>query len=270
MARKISRNRSFPREEQTRSFDKRSRPNPREDRNRPFDPKHNPRGFKEEDQTLNRPRKKVELLPRNIAQESYIDTLSDDSKHIVFAIGPAGTGKTYVATLFALKGYLDGTYDKIIITRPAVSTEEKHGFLPGDINKKMEPWVLPILDVFKEYLPAKKVDAMVESGEIEIAALAYMRGRSFKNAIIIADEMQNSLPSQMKMLLTRIGDNCKMIVDGDMAQHDRSFDVNGLRDFINRLEERGSHGIAVCRFGREDIERHPIIGDVLKIYGDEE
>jgi phosphate starvation-inducible PhoH-like protein len=261
--------RKIPRDNAKRA----SRPNPREDRNRPFDAKANPRGYnpryKEEEAVANRPRKKVELLPRNIAQENYIDTLTDPDKHIIFAIGPAGTGKTYIATLFALKGYMDGLYEKIIITRPAVSTEEKHGFLPGDINKKMEPWVMPILDVFKEYLPAKKVEAMIENGEIEIAALAYMRGRSFKNAIIIADEMQNSLPGQMKMLLTRIGENCKMIVDGDMAQHDRSFDTNGLRDFVDRLALRGSNGIGVCRFGREDIERHPIITDVLAIYGEE-
>lgn len=246
-----------------------NRPNPREDRNRPYDARSNPNGYKEEDRAASKPKKAVELLPRSIAQEDYCDALEAPHKHIVFAMGPAGCGKTLLATLFALKGYLDGTFERIVITRPAVSVDEKHGFLPGDLNKKMEPWMMPILDVFNEYLHPKKVERMIEEGEIEIAPLGFMRGRTFKNAIVIGDEMQNSLPSQMKMLLTRIGENSRMIITGDLRQHDRGFETNGLKDFVDRLEARGSEGIAVCRFDNGDVERHPIIEEILGIYGED-
>lgn len=259
MARKISRE----------NAKRASRPNPREDRNRPYDEKKNPHGYREEDRNVSKPKKQVELLPRSIAQEEYCDALEAPSKHVVFAMGPAGCGKTLLATLYALKGYLDGTFERIVITRPAVSVDEKHGYLPGDLNKKMEPWMMPILDVFNEYLHPKKVERMIEDGEIEIAPLGFMRGRTFKNAIVIGDEMQNSLPSQMKMLLTRIGENSRMIITGDLRQHDRGFETNGLKDFVDRLEARGSDGLAVCRFDTGDVERHPIIEEILGIYGED-
>jgi phosphate starvation-inducible PhoH-like protein len=254
--------RKIPRDNAKRA----TRPNPREDRNRPFDERRNPHGYKEEDRNVNKPKKAVELLPRSIAQEDYCDALESPNKHIVFAMGPAGCGKTLLATIFALKGYLDGTFERIVITRPAVSVDEKHGFLPGDLNKKMEPWMMPILDVFNEYLSPKKVEKMIEDGEIEIAPLGFMRGRTFKNAIVIGDEMQNSLPSQMKMLLTRIGENSRMVITGDLAQHDRGYEANGMKDFVERLEKRSSNGIAVCRFTSGDVERHPIIEEILSIY----
>jgi phosphate starvation-inducible protein PhoH and related proteins len=258
--------RKIPRENAKRA----NRPNPREDRNRPFDERKNPKGYREEERVPNQPKKPVELLPRSVAQEDYCDALESPHKHIVFAMGPAGCGKTLLATIFALKGYLDGTFEKIIITRPAVSVDEKHGFLPGDLNKKMEPWMMPIMDVFNEYLSVKKVEKMIADGEIEIAPLGFMRGRTFKNAIVIGDEMQNSLPSQMKMLLTRIGENSRMIITGDLMQHDRGFETNGLKDFVDRLEARGSDALAVCRFDRGDVERHAVIEEILNIYGDDD
>jgi phosphate starvation-inducible PhoH-like protein len=247
-----------------------SRPNPREDRNHPYDAKRNPHGFQDE-APGSRPTKRVQLLPRNLAQEDYVDALLNPDINVVFAMGPAGCGKTLLATLYAIKGLQEGTYDKIVITRPAVSVDEQHGFLPGDLNQKMQPWVMPILDVFKEHFSAVQVQRMIEEEKIEIAPLAYMRGRTFKNAIILADEMQNSLPSQMKMVLTRIGDNSKMIVNGDLNQHDRGFAgaKNGLKDFVDRLVQRGCDSIDVIEFEVGDVERHPVIEQILNIYGDE-
>lgn len=214
-------------------------------------------------------KKKVELIPRNITQEDYIDALLDDSKHIVVAMGPAGTGKTLLATTFAVKSLIAGKIDKIVITRPAVSVDEQHGFLPGGIIEKLSPWMMPILDVFKEYFHPNDVKRMMLDETIEIAPFAYMRGRTFKNAIVIADEMQNSTVSQTKMVLTRIGENSRIIVTGDIQQHDRGYEVNGLKDFIERLEARHSDSIAVIKFSTGDVERHPVIEEILHLYGEE-
>lgn len=245
-----------------------SRPNPREDRNRPYDAKSNPHGY-QADAESTRVKKKVQLLPRSLAQENYVDALMDEDVSIVFAMGPAGCGKTLLATQYAVKGLMEGTYDKIVITRPAVSVDEQHGFLPGGLMEKMQPWVMPILDVFKEHFSPTQVQRMIEEEKIEVAPLAYMRGRTFKNAIILADEMQNSTDSQMKMVLTRIGEGSKMVVNGDLQQHDRTFAANGLKDFVTRLEKRGCDAIEVCRFDASDVERHPVIEAILGIYGDE-
>lgn len=244
-----------------------NKPNPREDRNfanvTPFD-RENPN-----DERSQRPKKKVQLIPRSVAQEDYVDCLFDPSRYVVFAMGPAGCGKTLLATLYAIHGLQTGEFDKIIVTRPAVSVDEQHGFLPGDLNQKMQPWVLPILDVFKEHYSVAQVEKMILDEKIEIAPLAYMRGRTFKNAIVIADEMQNATPSQMKMVLTRIGEGSRMIVTGDLKQHDRGFEQNGLKDFVERLRMGGSQSIAVCQFDTGDVERHPVIEEILKLYGDE-
>jgi phosphate starvation-inducible protein PhoH and related proteins len=158
----------------------------------------------------NRSYKRVELLPRNIAQETYVDALLE--KRMVFAVGPAGTGKTLLAVLRAIKALREGEVTKIILTRPAVSVDEKHGFLPGDLNEKMAPWVLPIFDVFEEYYGLTESQKMLAEGVIEIAPLGFMRGRTFKNAYVIADEMQNATPDQTKMLLTRIGEGTNMVI----------------------------------------------------------
>jgi phosphate starvation-inducible PhoH-like protein len=251
-----------------------NKPNPREERNSPEFSRSNRRGrdnvvdFEDAAKNSQR-RKRVELIPRNLAQEIYVDQLFDEQKAIVFAMGPAGCGKTLLATLYAIKCLQSGETAKIVITRPAVSVDEQHGFLPGTLVDKMAPWVIPIMDVFKEYYSPQQILKMVEEEIIEIAPLAYMRGRTMKNCIVIADEMQNSTVSQTKMVLTRIGENCRMIVTGDLKQHDRGYETNGLGDFTNRLSQAGSKKIAVVNFDAGDVERHPVIEEVLALYGDE-
>ena len=209
----------------------------------------------------------VNILPRNRSQENYILQLTDPGKDIVFGIGPAGTGKTMLACQVAVKMFLDGQVDRIVVTRPAVSADEDLGFLPGTLEEKMAPWTRPIFDVFREYFYANEIEGMIKEGVIEISPLAYMRGRTFKDAYIIADEMQNATPNQMKMLLTRIGTGSKMAVTGDLAQADRLKD-NGLIDFINHLDEFESKRIVSVMFHQGDIERHQAVKEVLQVYGD--
>ena len=216
----------------------------------------------------NRNFKRVELLPRNTAQETYVEALLD--KRMVFAVGPAGTGKTLLAVLRAIMALRNQEVTKIILTRPAVSVDEKHGFLPGDLNAKMEPWTKPIFDVFEEYYGLPETRKMLDEGIIEIAPLGFMRGRTFKYSYVIADEMQNATPEQMKMLLTRIGDGSSMIITGDLKQHDRGFDKNGLKDFLEKLEPRTTSSMAVCRFGKQHVERDQLVSEVLDIYGEDE
>jgi len=215
-------------------------------------------------------RRKVELIPKSLNQESYIDLLTDESKLIIFATGPAGTGKTMLAVMAAIQAYQRGDCSKIVITRPAVGVDdEQHGFLPGDINAKMAPWTRPIMDVFAEYYRQSEITCMLDEGTIEVSPLAYMRGRTFKNAWIIADEMQNATPSQMKMLLTRLGDNSKMVVTGDTQQADRWESENGLIDVKRLVDGFGaSKFIAGIEFAGRDIQRHAAVAEVLKIYGE--
>ena len=209
----------------------------------------------------------VDIVPRNRSQEKYIIELLDSSKDIVFGIGPAGTGKTMLACQTAVKAFLDGEVERIVVTRPAVSADEDLGFLPGTLEEKMAPWTRPIFDVFREYFYANEIEAMIKEGVIEISPLAYMRGRTFKDSYIIADEMQNATPNQMKMLLTRIGTGSKMIVTGDLAQADRLKD-NGLIDFTNHLDNSETSRISTVYFAHRDIERHEVVSEVLKVYGD--
>jgi len=212
----------------------------------------------------------VTLNPRNHRQEDYIQLLDNSEKHIIFAIGPAGTGKTLLGVLASIRALQEGTIDKIVVTRPAISVDEQHGFLPGTLEEKMAPWTRPIFDIFQEYFNKKQIDNMLEDGMIEIAPLAYMRGRTFKNAFIVADEMQNATISQMKMLLTRIGDGSRIAVTGDLAQHDRGYEENGLKDFLIKLSRSKSKMIGMVEFQRQDVERHVAVAEILKIYGDED
>jgi len=219
--------------------------------------------------------KKVEIIPRNLRQEDYLAHLENRGKDICFALGPAGTGKTLLATLWAVKQYKAGEVERIIVTRPAVSVDEQHGFLPGDLMSKMAPWTRPVFDVFRQYWNAKQIEAMIQEGTIEVAPLAYMRGRTFENSVIIADEMQNATPSQMKMLLTRIGNGSKFIVTGDLDQHDRGYEQNGLKDFTERMiliskSNNNTSRIACVMFDTIHVERHPAVFDVLKIYQEED
>jgi phosphate starvation-inducible PhoH-like protein len=209
----------------------------------------------------------VNLIPRNIAQEEYIANLHNQSQRIVFSLGPAGTGKTYLAVQKAVQELMDGNSTHIVVTRPTVTVDEDLGFLPGDINKKMAPWTRPIFDVFEEYYSPKDIKIMVEEGTIEICPLAYMRGRTFKNCTIIFDESQNTTVAQMKMALTRIGEDTRMFVTGDTNQSDLR-GTNGLYDFYTKLEAGVSDTISLTKFTREDIERDPIVEEILRFYGE--
>lgn len=214
-------------------------------------------------------RKQIVLTPKNLSQENYICKLLDPMQTIVFATGPAGTGKTMLAVLAAVKALKNNDVERLVVTRPAVGVDdEKHGFLPGDLNAKMEPWTKPIFDVLREYYNAKEIQTMILEGVIEISPLAFMRGRTFKNAFIIADEMQNATPNQMKMLLTRLGEGSMMAVTGDLAQADRLQD-NGLINFTKLLESVNTTHLDVVRFEQGDIERHNAVKEVLQVYGDE-
>ena len=213
--------------------------------------------------------RRVEMVPRTRNQERLVLALQDEAQHIVVTVGPAGTGKTYLAMLAAVKALKEGDCKRIVLTRPAVGVEgEQHGFLPGNLVAKMEPWTRPLLDVLREYYRPPEIAGMIEDQVIEIAPLAFMRGRTFKNSWIIADEMQNATPAQTKMLMTRIGTHSKIVITGDIEQADRSNGDNGLMDLCQRLEEGGVNGIAVCELSARDIQRHEIIGSVLKLYTD--
>ena len=210
----------------------------------------------------------VTIIPRNRHQESYVVKLLDPSTSIVFGVGPAGTGKTLLAVMAAVKLFKEGKVDKIIVTRPAVSVDEDLGFLPGTLEQKMAPWTRPIFDVLRDYFDAKQIEGMIEEGIIEIAPLAFMRGRTFKNSFILADEMQNATPNQMKMLLTRLGEGSRMAVTGDLAQADRLTD-NGLIEFTNLLQPKHTAHLDIVQFEQGDIERHDAVKEILQIYGDE-
>jgi phosphate starvation-inducible PhoH-like protein len=213
-------------------------------------------------------KQRVSLHARSENQQDYLDMLQDDDTSIVLAIGPAGTGKTMLAVQVGIKLYQEGKVDKIIVTRPAVSVDEDLGFLPGTLNEKMAPWTRPIFDVLGEYYQTKDVAKMLEEGVIEISPLAYMRGRTFKNAYIIADECQNTTVNQMKMLLTRLGENSKLVVTGDLAQADRLND-NGLINFCNLIANKSQlKHIDIIQFEAKDIERHNAVKEVLAVYGE--
>lgn len=215
-------------------------------------------------------RKTLTLIPKSLSQEEYIDKLTNQNKPIIYAVGPAGTGKTMLAMMAGLKFLREGKVEKIILTRPAVGVEdEKHGFLPGDLNSKMEPWTKPLFDVILEYYSPKEVARMIDEQIIEISPLAFMRGRTFRNAWIVADEMQNATPSQLKMLLTRLGDGSRIVITGDLNQADRRNAENGLLNFLDLLESHSSvNYVDGIKFSTRDIQRHPAVREVLKIYGE--
>lgn len=204
--------------------------------------------------------------PKNRHQEEYIAALKNKNKKIVVCTGPAGTGKTLFATEYGVRQFLTGVVEKLIFTRPSVSVDEDLGYLPGTLEDKMAPWVRPIYDILYNFLSPAEVTAMMEEKLIEIAPLGYMRGRTFKNAWIVADEMQNSTISQTKMLLTRLGENSRIIVTGDLEQFDRMDNINGLEDFLSKLKGKRSDSISSFEFDREDIQREDVVKEVLEIY----
>jgi phosphate starvation-inducible protein PhoH and related proteins len=208
--------------------------------------------------------------PKNRNQEEYVRVLAKPTKKIVVASGPAGTGKTLFATEFGVKGFLLGTYERLVFTRPSVSVDEDLGYLPGTLEEKMAPWVRPIYDVLYQFISPKEVQQYMENKLIEIAPLGYMRGRTFKNTWIVADEMQNSTTGQMKMLLTRLGENSRLVITGDLDQYDRiEGDVNGLADFLEKFKGKRSPSISQFEFEKGDIQREDVVREVLDIYSGE-
>lgn len=226
------------------------------------------------------PRMKTNLLVKNLnvyepksdSQVEYVEMLEDSRYKMIIANGAAGTGKTLLACQSAIKELYDGDKDKIIITRPVVPVEEDIGFLPGTLNKKMDPWTRPIMDIFNDFHSKNNLKNMMKENTIEISPLGFMRGRTFKNAYIIADEMQNCSPNQMIMLLTRLGDNSKIVITGDLKQCDK--DWSGLKDLLEKLdlyysnekEKMREDGIGIIEFTNLDVQRSELVSKILKIY----
>jgi phosphate starvation-inducible protein PhoH len=213
-------------------------------------------------------KKEPQVSARNDAQCEYNQALYDTKVPMVFGIGPAGTGKTMLACSAAISELNNGLRKKIIMTRPVVSVEEDIGYLPGTLEEKMDPWIRPIMDIFSEHFTQNQIQFMIKEKTIEICPLAYMRGRTFKDAFIIADEMQNSTVNQMKMLLTRVGEGSRMVITGDLKQHDRKYEDNGLKDIYDRISEQDLERIKCIKFDHSHIERSPIVKDILHLYGD--
>lgn len=204
--------------------------------------------------------------PKNKNQEHYISMLKNKNKKIIVVTGPAGTGKTMLATEHGIYQFLTGGYEKLIFTRPSVSVDEDLGYLPGTLEEKMAPWVRPIYDVMYQFITPKEVTQLMEEKQIEIAPLGYMRGRTFKNTWIVADEMQNSTVNQMKMLLTRLGENSRLVITGDLEQFDKPDIINGLDDFLNKFKGKRSSSISSFEFDKQDIQREEVVKEVLDIY----
>ena len=210
-----------------------------------------------------RTRKKT-IVPRTPAQAHYMRELS--THDMIFALGPAGTGKTYIAVAQAVSQLITGSVQRLILSRPAVEAGEKLGFLPGDMKEKVDPYLRPLYDALHDCLPAEQVERRIASGEIEIAPIAFMRGRTLADAFVILDEAQNTTPAQMKMFLTRFGQNSRMVICGDPNQTDLPGGVaaSGLADATMRLE--GVEGISMTRFSSADVVRHPIVGRIVEAY----
>jgi phosphate starvation-inducible PhoH-like protein len=209
-----------------------------------------------------RTRKKT-IVPRSATQVTYMEALSRND--IIFALGPAGTGKTYLAVAQAVSQLITGSVDRLILSRPAVEAGERLGFLPGDMKEKVDPYLRPIYDALYDTLPAEQVERRIASGEIEIAPLAFMRGRTLANAFIVLDEAQNTTIAQMKMFLTRFGEGSRMVICGDPRQVDLPQPgISGLADAVARLE--GVDGISVVPFGIGDVVRHPVVGRIVQAY----
>lgn len=206
---------------------------------------------------------KKSVKPYSPAQAKYIEALSKND--VVFTLGPAGTGKTYIAVAMAVAMFTAGRVEKIILSRPAVEAGEKLGFLPGDLKEKIDPYLRPLYDALHDMIPAERLARHMEVGDIEVAPLAFMRGRTLANAYVILDEAQNTTPTQMKMFLTRLGENSRMVITGDLTQTDLPKDVkSGLGDVIRKVE--GIEGIGVVRFTDSDVVRHPLAAKIVKAY----
>lgn len=215
-------------------------------------------------------KKEINLYtPKTHNQKKYDKILDDDGDYMLSVIGPPGTGKTLLACVKAIQKLKENKIDKIIITRPIVSVEDENiGFLPGNLEKKMDPWTRPIYDVFLDFYSKAEINNMIINNKIEVSPLGYMRGRTFKNSFILADEMQNSTPNQMLMLLTRIGINSKIVITGDLHQSD-IMGKNGLEDLVFRLKNKNiSSNFHLVEMNDSDIQRSDTVMNILKLYND--
>ncbi len=210
-----------------------------------------------------RTRKKT-IVPRSATQIEYMRSLASDD--IIFALGPAGTGKTYLAVAQAVAQLITGSVQRLILSRPAVEAGEKLGFLPGDMKEKVDPYLRPLYDALNDCMPPEQVERRLANGEIEVAPIAFMRGRTLADSFIILDEAQNTTREQMKMFLTRFGQNSRMVVCGDPRQVDIPGGPanSGLSDAVSRLE--GIEGFGTIRFTAADVVRHPIVGRIVEAY----
>ncbi|MEM6266605.1 MAG: PhoH family protein [Pseudomonadota bacterium] len=220
-------------------------------------------GEKEQPPIMIRTRRKT-IVPRSAMQVTYMRSLARDD--IIFALGPAGTGKTYLAVAQAVSQLISGTVQRLILSRPAVEAGEKLGFLPGDMKDKVDPYLRPLYDALYDCMPPEQVERRIASGEIEIAPIAFMRGRTLADAFVILDEAQNTTREQMKMFLTRFGQNSRMVVCGDPRQVDipGGDRMSGLADAVDKLE--GVEGFGTIRFTAADVVRHPIVGRIVEAY----
>ena len=203
------------------------------------------------------------VTPRSPGQAGYMDMLT--CQEMVFGLGPAGTGKTYLAVAQAVAMLQANKVDRIILSRPAVEAGERLGFLPGDLKEKVDPYLRPLYDALNEMMPGEQVVRRMGTGEIEVAPLAFMRGRTLSHAFVILDEAQNTTPVQMKMFLTRMGEGTRMVITGDLTQVDLPTGTrSGLRDALDTLE--GVAGIGVCRLTNRDVVRHPLVSRIVEAY----
>jgi len=206
---------------------------------------------------------KKTIIPKSLGQNSYFEALNN--YELVFGLGPAGTGKSYLAVAKGIDMLKKGLVEKIILTRPAVEAGERLGFLPGDMKEKIDPYLRPIYDALYEMMPSDRVEKKIQSGEIEIAPLAFMRGRTFNNAYVIVDEAQNTTSVQMKMVLTRIGEGSRMVINGDLSQVDLpSGQISGLQESQKILSK--INDIKIVTLEAEDVIRHPIVAKIIKAY----
>jgi len=207
------------------------------------------------------------IKPKTVGQKKYVDAIRDNM--IVFGLGPAGTGKTYLAMAMAITAFKANEVSRIILTRPAIEAGEKLGFLPGDLQSKVDPYLRPLYDALYQIMGAESFTRNMEKGLIEVAPLAYMRGRTLDNAFIILDEAQNTTPAQMKMFLTRIGFGSKVIVTGDASQKDLAPDAKSGLDVAEKVLH-GIEDIAFCNLTNKDVVRHPLVQKIVKAYDDYE
>jgi phosphate starvation-inducible protein PhoH and related proteins len=208
-------------------------------------------------------RKGERIRPKTVAQWDYVRAIRQHE--LTFCIGPAGTGKTYLAAVLAVQALLNGECERLILTRPAVEAGEKLGFLPGDLQQKVDPFLRPLYDALHEFIDADKIPSLMEKGTIEVAPLAYMRGRTLSNAFVIVDEAQNTTPSQMKMLLTRLGNRSRMVVTGDITQTDLPANqTSGL--LVSQQILQQVEGIKFCYFTKTDVVRHALVERIVAAY----